>query len=138
MSNSPETMNNVMPYMHTNGFSTVRNAVVEVMRVLKLDEYDWRLRDKLIFAASPWIQKEAEARVDAGKTGVGIANPCEELAHVGWQFSAYESPESWQVWAKHPLGGACQIAELQKIGRTGFDVKATAEAFAEFLSRKGE
>ena len=90
--------------------------------------------DKLLAAYTMHVHRVTERIPGVG----GITNPCEALASAGWQFSAYGSPESWSVWAKHPLGGACQIAELQKIGRTGFDVKATAEAFAEFLSRKGE
>ena len=64
-------------------------------------------------------------------------NPCAELAKAGWKFSAYESPDSWQVWAKHPIvGGGCMIAEFPRIGRSGFDVKATADAVAEFLNRR--
>jgi hypothetical protein len=54
-------MNNIMPFMHPNGFSTERNVTVAIMRALNLDETDFRLRDKLIFAGAPWIQAEREA-----------------------------------------------------------------------------
>lgn len=57
----PENMNNVMPFMHDNGFSTERNATVEIMRAIGVDETDFRLRDKLIFAGAPWIQAERES-----------------------------------------------------------------------------
>lgn len=60
----PSNLNHVMPYMHSNGFSTERNATVEIMRALKLDETDFRLRDKLIMAGAPWIQAEREQRAD--------------------------------------------------------------------------
>jgi len=72
------------------------------------------------------------------KPASDTANPCEDLARAGWKFSTYDAGDTWQVWAKHPLGGAKQIAILVKANRNGFDAKATAEAFVELLSRKGE
>lgn len=77
-------------------------------------------------------------RIEAMSQTVAITNPVAMLVLAGWKFSAYQSPGTWQVWAKHPLGGACMVAELTRIGRTGFDVKATAEAIAEFLNWKKE
>ena len=65
-----------------------------------------------------------------------MLNPCAALAKAGWKFSCYESPDSWQVWAKHPLGGCCMVAELPIIGRTGFDVQATAEYIVWALSQQ--
>lgn len=50
-----------MPYMHANGHSTERNFVVEIMWVLNLNVDDFRLRDKLIMAGSPWLDAERKA-----------------------------------------------------------------------------
>jgi len=64
---SPETMNDVPTFIHKNGKSTVRNCAEAAMLECGLDPNDWRLRDKLIWAMNPWIQKEAEERIDAAR-----------------------------------------------------------------------
>jgi len=66
MSNDlPETMNDVTPFMHENGKSTVRNCAEAAMEKLGADSTDWRLRDAVIWAINPWIQSEAESREDS-------------------------------------------------------------------------
>lgn len=57
----PVTENSLMPFMHNNGFSTVRNMVVAVMRKCGADDTDWRLRDDCIWAANPWLVADREA-----------------------------------------------------------------------------
>lgn len=49
-------------FKHANGFSTERNMIVAVMRELNLDDTDFRLRDKLICAASYWLNAERAGR----------------------------------------------------------------------------
>lgn len=58
----PVNDNDKPVYMHSNGYSTERNVAVAIMRELGLDVNDYKLRDKLIFAAGPWIQAEREKK----------------------------------------------------------------------------
>lgn len=45
-------------FLHSNGLSTERNVVVSVMRMLGADDFDFRLRDRLIVGSAGWIDKE--------------------------------------------------------------------------------
>lgn len=45
-------------FIHQNGNSTERNCAESVMLELGLDPSDFRLRDRLISAMSPWIDEE--------------------------------------------------------------------------------
>jgi hypothetical protein len=65
---APITMNDVSPFMHSNGKSTVRNCAEVAMMTCGLDPSEWRTRDKVIWAMNPWIQAEAEARVEMAES----------------------------------------------------------------------
>jgi hypothetical protein len=53
-----------MPFMHTNGQSTIRNVVESVMIAAGLNNHDFRLRDKLIAAGAHWIDLQAQSAAD--------------------------------------------------------------------------
>ena len=57
---------------------------------------------------------------------------CRKLIEVGWRFS-YD-PATRFVSAEHPLGGRQSIAEIMRIGRTGFDADEVGRRLAEMLN----
>jgi hypothetical protein len=85
-------------FLHPNGFSTERNMVTSVMNALNLDTTDFRLRDRLIVAASPWLDRERADRDSPAQTppaaapaGPGDAGPDKddaELRRLAWAASA--------------------------------------------------
>ena len=57
---------------------------------------------------------------------------CQKLVEAGWRFR-YD-PATRFVSAEHPLGGKQSIAEIMRIGRTGFDPDEFGRRFAAMLN----
>ena len=57
---------------------------------------------------------------------------CRKLIEAGWRFS-YD-PATRFVSAEHPLGGKQSIAEIMRIGRTGFDADEVGKRLAAMLN----
>lgn len=63
---------------------------------------------------------------------VGQPECCKKMRDAGWQYSYSE--DTYCVSADHPLGGKQPVAQVSKIGRTGFECNEIGKAIALMLN----